>query len=120
MLVDTHGHIHEADYADPDGARERALVAGVTKMLCVGVNEKSSERAVELSKRYTECYAIVGVHPHDTKDGISQIESMLRDTSNRVVGVGEIGLDYFYAHSPRLVQIAALDLDTCAKAWYSK
>ncbi len=109
MLVDTHCHIHEVDYPDVDGARQRAVSAGVTKLLCVGVNEESSRRAVEISDKYPVCYAIVGVHPHDTKDGISYVEQILRDAHSRVVGVGEIGLDYFYSHSPRVVQIAALE-----------
>ena len=109
MLIDTHCHIHEADYLDPDGARRRAIEASVMKLLCVGVSEESSRRAVEFSDKYPDCYAIVGVHPHNTKDGIAYIEQILHDSHASVVGIGEIGLDYFYAHSPRGTQIAALE-----------
>lgn len=109
MLTDTHCHIHEVDYPDPDGARHRAIQASVTRLFCVGVNEESSRRAVEFSDKYPFCFAVVGVHPHDTKDGISYIEQILQDNHKRVIGVGEIGLDYFYTHSPREVQIAALE-----------
>ncbi len=109
MLVDTHCHIHESDYVDPDGARLRAVEADVTKVLCVGVSEESSRRAVEFSDKFPICYAVVGVHPHESKDGYSSIETILRDRHKKVVGIGEIGLDYFYTHSPRDTQIKALE-----------
>lgn len=109
MLIDTHCHIHESDYVDSSGARSRAIAADVTKMICVGVHEESSRRAVEFSDKYPDCYAIVGVHPHNTKDSILYIEQILHDNHEKVIGVGEIGLDYFYAHSPRAVQIQALE-----------
>ena len=109
MLVDTHCHVHEHDYPDAEGAIARALAADVTKLVCVGVNEESSRRAVDFSDRYESCYAIIGVHPHDTKDGYAHIEKILSDKHKKVIGVGEIGLDYFYTHSPRETQIKALE-----------
>lgn len=109
MLVDTHCHVHEHDYPDAEGAITRALAADVTKLVCVGVNEESSRRAVEFSDHYAACYAIVGVHPHDTKDGYAHIEKILSDKHKKVIGVGEIGLDYFYTHSPRETQVKALE-----------
>ena len=81
----------------------------MTLMLCVGTNEKSSQGAVEFAKTHTNARAIVGVHPHDTKDGMAEIEQILHRNAAGVIGVGEIGLDYFYTHSPRDVQIAALE-----------
>ena len=109
MLVDTHCHVHEHDYPDTEGAIARALAADVTKLLCVGVNEESSRQAVECAGRYDSCYAVVGVHPHDTKDGYDYIEKILIENHRKVIGVGEIGLDYFYNHSPRKTQIKAIE-----------
>lgn len=108
MLIDTHCHIHESDYPiDSDEALLRAKAAGVEKLICVGTSEKSSKEAVEFVASHDSTYASIGVHPHDTKDGYD-IGSLFG--SPKLVAVGEIGLDYFYTHSPREVQIAALEV----------
>lgn len=107
MLVDTHCHIHEADY--PLGVEEvlgRAYEAGIEKMICVGTNEKSSAEAVTFADQHEHVFAAVGVHPHDTKDGYDSIKQL---AAGNVVAVGEIGLDYFYTHSSREIQIKALE-----------
>jgi TatD DNase family protein len=107
MLVDTHCHIHEADYPLPlADVLKRAAEADVGKMILVGTSEKSSEDAIKLAAQHDNLYATVGVHPHDTKDGIAKIAALAKQN---VVAVGEIGLDYYYNHSPRDVQIAALE-----------
>lgn len=107
-LIDTHCHIHESTYPIlPDDVLKTAKDVGVTRMICVGTNEKSSVEAVAFAKAHEGVYATIGVHPHDTKDGWEKIKA-LADAS-RLVGVGEIGLDYFYTHSPREIQIKALE-----------
>ncbi len=108
-MIDTHCHIHEPSYPDREGALKRAIKADVTKLVCIGTTEKSSREAVELAERYAFVYAVVGVHPHDAVDGYAYIEQILRDEHKKVIGVGEIGLDYFYDHSPRDVQIKAFE-----------
>lgn len=107
MLVDTHCHIHEADYPlETADVLLRAQQAGVDKMICVGTNEKSSAEAVAFASLHPDTFAAVGVHPHDTKEGYGAIKDL---ATSGVVAVGEIGLDYFYTHSPRDIQIAALE-----------
>lgn len=107
MLFDTHCHIHEADYPlDIDETLKRALDSGVTNMICVGTSIDSSKRAISFASKYPQSYASIGVHPHDTKDGWKLDDLKLTD---RVVAVGEIGLDYYYDNSPRDVQIVALN-----------
>tara|TARA_B100001245_G_scaffold20254_1_gene13252 strand:+ start:2845 stop:3588 length:744 start_codon:yes stop_codon:yes gene_type:complete len=107
MFVDTHCHIHEADFPLPvDDVLERAHEAGVSKLICVGTSEKSSADAIAFAATHDYTYATVGVHPHDTKDGYEKIEELAKQN---VIAVGEIGLDYFYNHSPRNVQIRALE-----------
>jgi TatD DNase family protein len=108
MLIDTHCHIHEASYPLPlKDTLDRAALAGVGHMLCIGTSIESSEQAVAFAAQYDHVSASIGVHPHDTKDGYRQIESLA--DNQQVVAVGEIGLDYFYTHSPREVQIEALE-----------
>lgn len=109
MLIDTHCHIHETDYALPiDEVLTLARAAGVRKMICVGTSQLSSRDAIHFAEHHDGAYAAVGVHPHDTKDGYEQIAGLV-GTSKLVVAIGEIGLDYFYTHSPREVQMAALE-----------
>lgn len=108
MLIDTHCHIHESNYPlDIGDVLARARHHGVNQMICVGTNEQSSKEAVEFAGNHEHIYAAIGVHPHDTKDGYQGIETLFADSN--VVAVGEIGLDYFYTHSPREVQIQALE-----------
>lgn len=108
MFVDTHCHIHEADFPLPLGeVVARAKEAGVQKLICVGTGEISSKEAIVFAAEHENTWASIGVHPHDTKDGYDDVER-LAGTSEKIIAVGEIGLDYFYNHSPRNVQIKAL------------
>jgi TatD DNase family protein len=108
MLIDTHCHIHEPDYPlDKEETLVRAREAGVEKLICVGTGQEDSRHAIEFAKSHDNVFASIGVHPHDTKDGYDEIAS-LAEWSDKVVAVGEIGLDYFYTNSPRDVQIEAL------------
>ena len=107
MLVDTHCHIHEADYSLPlDEVLQRANDKEVFKMICVGTNEQSSIDAINLASQYQNIFASVGVHPHDTKDGYAKIAEL---AGQGAIAVGEVGLDYYYKHSPRNIQIGSLE-----------
>lgn len=108
MLIDTHCHIHEDSYTLPiDEAIQHAREAGVEQFFSVGTDEKSSREAIAFSGAHPESYAIIGVHPHEAKEGYAAIAEIAR-SSDRVIGIGEIGLDYFYTHSPKEVQQEAL------------
>lgn len=116
MLVDTHCHIHETYELPLAEVFQRANESGVSQMICVGTSEESSRLAIEFALAHDHAFASIGVHPHDTKDGFSQI-AQLAGTSAKIVAVGEIGLDYFYTHSPKELQIEALkaQLDVAAE-----
>lgn len=110
MLIDSHCHIHDPSFY-PDGSEDvysRARQAGIT-MLVVGTSQVDSRTAAKFAESHDATWAIVGVHPHEAKTGWSDIEAVLEESSARIVGVGEIGLDYFYMHSSREQQIAALE-----------
>lgn len=119
MLIDTHCHIHESNYPlDIGDVMTRARHHGVNQMICIGTNEQSSKEAVEFAHNHEHVYAAIGVHPHDTKDGYTAIEPLFSNPN--VVAVGEIGLDYFYTHSPREVQIQALETQIQMALDYNK
>lgn len=109
MFVDTHCHIHEAKYPDASGALERARQAGVGKLVCVGTDNATSEEAAMFAQNHEDVYFSVGAHPHDAKDGYDRVAELAKKRSEKLVAVGEIGLDYFYTHSPREVQIAVFE-----------
>lgn len=110
MLVDTHCHIHEPDYALPlEEVIARAHEAGVMKMICVGTDIESSYRAIHVAKQHEGLFASIGVHPHDTRHGVEEMHTLAKKRSKEVVAVGEIGLDYYYNHSPKSTQITALE-----------
>jgi TatD DNase family protein len=111
MFVDSHAHIDSETFDDDrDMIVERARNAGVEYMLNVGTGDPhdgSIERGVLVAERYENVLAAVGVHPHDAKLFDESAEAFLRgliENRDRVVALGEIGLDYHYDHSPREVQ----------------
>lgn len=102
MLVDTHCHLDMVE--DLDGALERMRAAGITRAVTIGVDRASSEWAVRAARSHEQLWATVGLHPHDAKDRTDALMSFfeqLASTEERVVGVGEAGLDYHYDNSPR-------------------
>ncbi|HSX28274.1 MAG TPA: TatD family hydrolase [Candidatus Saccharimonadales bacterium] len=117
QLVDTHCHIHSVDYPlDPEAVIARAHAAGVTRLLCVGTTAEDSERAVAFAAAHKNCWATVGLHPHDAKAGervFAQMEAIFTSvpgggSKQKIVAIGECGLDYFYGHSSKEDQEKAL------------
>jgi TatD DNase family protein len=112
MLVDSHCHIDGEQFDDDrDEVIRRAGESGVGMMLNVGTGDPHSNdfrRAVSVAEKYENVYASVGVHPHDAKLYDERAQNHLLDlinSSNKVIAWGEIGLDFYYDHSPRDVQI---------------
>ncbi|HSH39102.1 MAG TPA: TatD family hydrolase [Chthoniobacterales bacterium] len=96
MLIDTHAHLDYADFAaDFAEVLQRAIDAGVTRVITIGTSIASSRRAVELAEAHENVYAVIGVHP--TSDEVAEdVMTPLRELagSRRVVAIGETGLDY--------------------------
>lgn len=107
-LFDTHAHLHFPDYAeDLDAVLERARAAGVRGMVSIGTDRDTNRATVELAKRLPDVWATVGIHPHDAAEATeADFEEMERLASEeaRVVGFGEMGLDFFRNLSPPDVQ----------------
>ena len=109
-FIDSHCHIDGETFdADRDKVVQRARDAGVKAMLVVGTgNPHDGEiaKAVETAEKYENVFASVGVHPHDAKLYDDKAEENLINLtkSEKVIAWGEIGLDFYYDHSPRDVQ----------------
>jgi TatD DNase family protein len=114
---DTHAHIQFPDYGlDPDETWESAKEAGVTRMLAVGCRLEDSRGAVKLAKSQEGIWAAVGIHPHEAKDFLSrpgakqEFEKLLSNLKeDKIVAIGEIGLDYYYNHSSKEEQTELLE-----------
>ncbi len=109
MLIDSHCHLDDKRFAgDLDAVIERAMAAGVTRMLSIGTGDgpPGIDCAIRIAERYESVSASIGVHPHDAAKVVPQTFDDLRALSRnpKVVAFGEIGLDYHYDFSPREVQ----------------
>jgi TatD DNase family protein len=110
-FTDSHCHIDGPEFdADRVEVISRAHEAGVTTMLNVVSGDPTSgafERTVALAEQHESIFAAIGVHPHDAKlfdEAMGERLTALARQSTRVIAWGEIGLDYYYDHSPREVQ----------------
>ncbi|OPJ55066.1 TatD family hydrolase [Alkalithermobacter paradoxus] len=107
MLFDSHAHLDDERFdEDRDEVIKRLVNEKIEYVLNAGADIPSSLRSIELSKKYDFIYASVGVHPHDAKDINEDTINLLRELSKneKVVAIGEIGLDYYYDNSPRDIQ----------------
>lgn len=107
MFFDSHAHLDDGRFdKDRDKIIERAKENKIDNILNPGADLNTSIRAVNLAEKYPMIYAAVGVHPHNVKDMDEDTIEILKALSNRekVVAIGEIGLDFHYDHSPRDVQ----------------
>ncbi len=107
MYFDSHAHYDDRRF---DGDRHEVLLSlaenGISNITNIGSDISTSKKSVELSQRYDFVYAAVGVHPHEVKDMTDDdlLEIAGLSKHKKVVAIGEIGLDYYYDHSPREAQ----------------
>lgn len=107
MLFDSHAHLDDERF-DPD---RQDLIAslpdkGISYVVNAGADMESSKRSIMLAEQFDFIYASVGIHPHDaagmTDQDLGDLEKMAGH--DKVVAIGEIGLDYYYDNSPRQIQ----------------
>ena len=107
MLIDTHVHLNDEQYdEDLEEVIDRAREAGVDRMFVVGFDTPTIERAMKLIDQYDFLYAIIGWHPVDAIDYTEECEQWIEELSKhpKVIGIGEMGLDYHWDKSPKDVQ----------------
>lgn len=107
-MVDTHAHIALCE-GDPATVVERAVGAGVNRILTVGLDEGSNRDAVRIAGDHDAVWAAVGRHPNSASGWDEAAEADLRELAadERVVAVGETGLDFYRDRAPREEQLAA-------------
>lgn len=113
MIFDSHAHLDDGRFdKDRDQIINNAKKNNIKYIMNPGANLKTSVRAIEISQKYDIVYAAVGVHPHDVKEmddvTLELLESLAKKP--KVMAIGEIGLDFYYDHSPR----------ECQREWFRK
>lgn len=111
MFIDTHAHLdNELFDVDREAMIERAFAQGIDKIVTIGTDMDSCRRAILLAEKYPQVFAVIGHHP---TDGIGFKDTMI-DTlrqmaeHEKVVGIGEIGLDYYWKDTPPEIQHTVL------------
>jgi TatD DNase family protein len=111
-LFDTHAHLHDPWIGDdlPE-VMSRAGEAGVERIVTIGCSLDDSRNAIAVAEQYDNVWATVGLHPHDAKDWNADLEAEFRQLAahERVVAIGEIGLDFFRNLSPHEDQYDAFE-----------
>ena len=107
MLVDSHCHLDFKDFdADRDDVLARAKAAGVDLMVTISTKITEAEKIIKLAETSEALVCSVGIHPHEAgrepETDAAQLVALAKH--EKVVGIGETGLDYFYEHSPRDAQ----------------
>ncbi|MEK7573366.1 MAG: TatD family hydrolase [Patescibacteria group bacterium] len=105
-MIDVHCHLNFHSFEkDTDEVIKNAFEKGVKKIINVGTKLDSSRKAVELSEKYENLYAIVGVHPHHAdkleEDWLAKLEKLAKNS--KVVGIGECGMDFYKYQSNGIV-----------------
>lgn len=104
MFIDSHAHLDDERFDEDREALINSLKENkIDLVFNIGADIKSSKASVNLANKYENIYAVVGVHPHDAKDVSEDYLNELRELSKeeKVVAIGEIGLDFYYDNSPR-------------------
>ena len=110
MLVDTHCHVLDEYYDDIDAVIARAKDAGVGMIIVNGIDSKSNEEVLKLVSKYDIVYGALGIQPESimnvTDDDFRFIEEHIHD--DKILAIGEIGLDYYYTKENKKEQIEIL------------
>tara|TARA_B100000945_G_C20320412_1_gene567383 strand:+ start:310 stop:1080 length:771 start_codon:yes stop_codon:yes gene_type:complete len=105
-FIDTHCHLDKLE-STPKEAVDEAKDIGVKNMLTISVDEKSLDFVFHAVRKFPEVYGSVGFHPHDAKSLNESLEGKIRkmaQAEDKLIAIGEIGLDYYYLSSPVEVQ----------------
>lgn len=117
MYVDTHCHIHDPEFSkkyerDVEEIYAESIEQGIEKLICVGTSVESSQLAVEFAKNHENAYASLAIHPHEVENftddeldsQIKELDEIASRKPERLVAIGECGLDYFYHSEPEIYQ----------------
>lgn len=108
LLIDAHAHLHVKEFdKDRENVIKRAQAAGVSKIINVGFDIEGNFQALALAKKYNFIFAAMGIHPHLASEYSDEVAAKILQTVKReekIVAIGETGLDYFKNFQPADLQ----------------
>ncbi|MCH7690523.1 MAG: TatD family hydrolase [candidate division Zixibacteria bacterium] len=111
-MIDSHCHLYiKNSLEQQDQLIKEAAADGISRIINIGIDIETSELSIDLAEKYNSLYCTVGIHPHDAKKLNEQSIEKLRQLAahQKVVAIGEIGLDFYRNLSPRPLQFAAFE-----------
>jgi TatD DNase family protein len=106
-MIETHCHLDYLKAASIEQIIENGREVGITKILTISVEASNLQKVMELTERFEMVYGSQGIHPHHTQDSEDEHFDEIKNNllmNKKIVAVGEIGLDYYYLHSPKSIQ----------------
>tara|TARA_Y100000591_G_scaffold264088_1_gene237419 strand:- start:1489 stop:2250 length:762 start_codon:yes stop_codon:yes gene_type:complete len=111
-MIDSHCHLdYEPLFNNLDAVLKRSREVGVEKLLTICTTFKSFIKIKELIKKDEMIYGTYGIHPHEAKNDKITSEQIVKEIKqiNKIIGIGETGLDFFYNHSDKRDQIKSFE-----------
>ena len=110
-IIETHCHL---DYLEGDAleaALDAAQAVNVERIITIAVSPDNLDTVLSLTQQHEQVWGTQGIHPHDAKEYDDQVDEKIRTNAlhDRILAIGEIGLDYYYEHSDRVQQRAVFE-----------
>jgi TatD DNase family protein len=110
-IIDTHAHLDMPEFdSDREEVIGRAKDKGVSTIITIGIDLESCRKAIDIAEKHPGIWAGIGIHPQESKgvskQDVGKLEEMARHP--KVVGIGELGLDYYHQYSPKESQLTVL------------
>lgn len=114
-MIDTHSHIYGPEFDDDRAdVLQRAMQAGVDKVLLPNINEESIGPMLQVVREYPGvCYPMMGLHPEDVKEDWAEVLDRMEEQLDGMIAVGEVGLDFYWDSTFRKEQIDAFERQIC-------
>ena len=111
-MIDSHCHLdHEPLFTNLDEVLKRSKKIGIEKLLTICTTHKSFKKIKEIIRKDEIIFGTYGIHPHEVKDNKITSEQIINEINNneKIIGIGETGLDFFYNHSEKNDQIKSFE-----------
>ena len=110
-IIETHCHLDYLEGDALDDALQNAAAVNIERIITIAVSPDNLATVMGLIEQYAQVWGTQGIHPHDANDYNDAVDATIRINAvhNKVLAIGEIGLDYYYDHSDRAKQRAAFE-----------
>lgn len=110
-IIETHCHLDYLEQSALADTLERAFAVGVERIITIAVSADNLDKVMNLATSHDAIWGTQGIHPHEAADFSDEVRARIEENavSERIVAIGEIGLDYHYDHAPRAAQLKAFE-----------